>query len=237
MSEPDYEARKAAIIADTSKFQRVCSTFVGKNVEHCMSSLMYDISQNLQDCARIFDFDYDEALGWFQQQDWEEPVRYFIFQDADLDQLQEIVELCDEDWDDILDGIGYNTYLETQEEDGNEDPDALKDWLKGQDACHDAKESFTEALKQAVWMTVTDDYYDRVGNEFNLDVEYREVYEHWLVDRWFAARLRERGEVVFEFCNMTIWGRCTTGQAISIDGVVEGIVKDLSANHWVWGEA
>lgn len=237
MSEPDYEARKAAIIADTSKFQRVCSSFVARYVEHCMSSLMYDIGKNLEDCARIFDYDYDEVLGWFQQATWEEPVSYFIVHDADLDQLQEIVELCDEDWNDVLDGIGYTAYLEAQEDDGNDEPDDLEDWLAGQDACHDAKESFTDALKNAVWEMVTEDYYEKVGNEFNLDVEYREVYEHWLVDRWFSERLASRGEVIFEFCNMTLWGRCCTGQAISMDSVVEEIVKDLDEHHWVWGEA
>lgn len=58
----------------------------------------------------------------------------------------------------------------------------------------------------------------------NLDPEQREVYEHWIVSRWLANRLEERGEVVnHNFLGLPIWGRCTTGQSISIDSVIEDI--------------
>jgi len=51
-----------------------------------------------------------------------------------------------------------------------------------------------------------------------------EVYEHWIVSSWLAARLREAGEtVVDDVAGLTIWGRCTTGQAISMDGVIQRI--------------
>ncbi|MFZ3014374.1 MAG: hypothetical protein WA045_11780, partial [Nitrospira sp.] len=190
-TEIDYEARKAEIIADSSKFQRVCSTFVGRNVEHCMSSLFYDIGRNLEDCARIFDFDYDEAMRWFSSEDWEEVVRAHIFDDADLDDLEKIVGLCDEDWDDILDGVGYNVYVATCEEDEDgDDPDDFEDWLKGQDECHDEKDSFTLHVRNAVWMMVTGDYYRKVGEEFGLDPDQREVFEHWSITRNLGTLLQ-----------------------------------------------
>lgn len=233
----DYDARKAAIIADSSKFQRVCSAFVGRNVEHCMSSLFYDIGQNLGDCARLFDVDYDEAMTWFSREDWEEPVRTYIFDDADLDDLEKIIDLADEDWQTVLDNIGYSTYLATQDELENDDPDDFEDWLKGQDDCHSKEESFSRAVRHEVWMFVTDDHYGVVGREFDIEPDQREVYEHWLVDRYFGSQLAQSGEVVFEFCNMTIWGRCCTGQSIAMDGVIEEMVKGFDADHWVWAEA
>ena len=55
-----------------------------------------------------------------------------------------------------------------------------------------------------------------------------EVYEHWLVSDWFAEMLEARGEtVVRDVAGMTVWGRCTTGQAIYADHVVQEIARDL----------
>jgi hypothetical protein len=69
----------------------------------------------------------------------------------------------------------------------------------------------------------------------------REVYEHWIVSRFLADKLREQGETVgediagFDY----IWGRCTSGQAILLDhvmgaiadsmGILEGQENDWSA--------
>lgn len=51
----------------------------------------------------------------------------------------------------------------------------------------------------------------------------QDVLEHWVVDPWFGARLREHGETVVDFENMEIWGRCTSGQVIAMDGVIEQV--------------
>lgn len=55
----------------------------------------------------------------------------------------------------------------------------------------------------------------------------REVYEHWIVSGFFARKLQGHGEQVIEFCNLTIWCRCCTGQAIWLDGVIAEIAKDM----------
>jgi hypothetical protein len=57
--------------------------------------------------------------------------------------------------------------------------------------------------------------------------EPNEVYEHWIVSDWFAGKLKERGETTGELFNLTIWGRCTTGQAISIDHVISEIAAEM----------
>lgn len=64
-----------------------------------------------------------------------------------------------------------------------------------------------------------------------------EVYEHWIVSSWLAGKLREQGESVGELFGLTIWGRTTTGQAISMDSVIQQIaanmeILDGQRNSW-----
>ena len=59
--------------------------------------------------------------------------------------------------------------------------------------------------------------------QFNDEDYPDEALEHWLVSAWLAHRLREEGEMVIDFMNLTIWGRTTSGQAIYIDSVIEDI--------------
>lgn len=54
-----------------------------------------------------------------------------------------------------------------------------------------------------------------------------EVYEHWAVTKWFANKLKAHGETVGELFDMQIWGRCTSGQSISIDSVIFEIANDM----------
>ena len=55
-----------------------------------------------------------------------------------------------------------------------------------------------------------------------------EVYEHWLVTDWLADKLEEQGEsVARDVAGLTIWGRCTSGQAIYADAVIQRIARDV----------
>jgi hypothetical protein len=58
-----------------------------------------------------------------------------------------------------------------------------------------------------------------------------EAYEHWIVDDLLAYQLEQRGEMIARkfMGTMTVWGRPTTGQSISMDGVICDIVE--SWNH------
>ena len=69
-------------------------------------------------------------------------------------------------------------------------------------------------------------------NEYGLDPETREAYEHWLVSGWLAHKLEAEGEVVGEFAGLTIWGRCTTGQSICMDGVIKTITAKTYPEEW-----
>lgn len=225
---------KQEIIADPSKFQRVCSAFVERNVLYCLSSLMYDIGQHMEESSKIFDADYDEMIGWFCQDDWEEPVSEFIGE-ADLDQLETIAETVGY-WSDVVGN--YPTAIEHEDENGFywvADGERFDD---EDDANQDVLMRNIESIRKDVLALITNsDEYQEIGQDNNLDPRTIEVYEHWLVDRYFGARLKDCGEVVFEFENMTIWGRTTTGQAISMDYVIEHMVKGFDDDHWVWMEA
>lgn len=61
----------------------------------------------------------------------------------------------------------------------------------------------------------------------DLDYSYSEAYEHWIVTEWLAEKLREKGEMAGDIAGLTIWGRTTTGQAISMDWVICEIFKEL----------
>ena len=58
-----------------------------------------------------------------------------------------------------------------------------------------------------------------------------EVLEHWAVSSWLAVKLQEKGETVGELFDFTIWGRCTSGQAIGSDGVIQEIAAEMGILH------
>ena len=228
---------KSEILADESKFQQACSLWVGRNIGWCVSSLMCDIGQNLEECSRIFDFDYDEALDWFRSEDWKEPVENLIC-DADLDDLERIADMvgC---WDDVLiesdvpevtsvtDENGADWYIFSGQERSYDDED---------DAIEAARLSVIDVIREKVSDLITNDNeYREIADEFDLDPDTHEVYEHWqLQERWTARELEAHGETVFEFGGMMIWGRCTTGQSLALDGVVRNIVRGYDEDHWIW---
>jgi len=56
---------------------------------------------------------------------------------------------------------------------------------------------------------------------------YREIFEWWAVSSFLAHDLEERGEVILRDWGLCIWGRPTTGQAITLDCVIHNIARDL----------
>ena len=77
------------------------------------------------------------------------------------------------------------------------------------------------------------DYYNdlinicSVPDEENED-EYIEAMEHWIVSDWLADKLSERGEMVNkDIYGLTVWGRCTTGQAVYLDSVIKNIFNEF----------
>lgn len=228
---------KQEIIADEYRFQRVCGLWVSRNIGECVSSLMSDVGRNLEECSRIFDFDYDEALGWFQSEDYEYVVDAFI-DDADLDDLEIIANMVG-DWDDAIADVPTAVAVEDEPNDETWVIESLG--LRGEDEDDVNQEALEASIKEirakVKDMITSDDEYAEIGRHFNLECDYTEVYEHWTIpERWTAKLLRDHGQVVFDFGGLTIWGRRTTGQSISIDSVIRRIVSNLDDDHYLWSE-
>lgn len=110
------------------------------------------------------------------------------------------------------------------------DAEARIDWaVKNRDDGIHLKREIRRAVADLV--DEQDGGWEWVGREFNLDPDTSEVYEHWIVSGWLAERLKEEGHVVGEFAGLTIWGRQTTGQSISMDHVIQKIAGDLWAEE------
>jgi hypothetical protein len=131
-------------------------------------------------------------------------------------------------YDDLLDAFQGNPDYEEaatengwQLEEGHEDEIVYRNSETG-DVSDDAK----------TW--------EELCNEKGIDAyEYApEIYEHWIVSDWLAARLEEHGErVLRDFFGMTIWGRSCSGQAIYLDYIISEIAAEMGilegqANEW-----
>lgn len=71
-----------------------------------------------------------------------------------------------------------------------------------------------------------DELIDLYGQE-DEDGNINEPLQFYTITHWLFQKLKEKGEIVCEFEELYIWGRCTYGQSITIDGVIEDIVQDI----------
>ena len=96
-----------------------------------------------------------------------------------------------------------------------------------------------ETLREAIDANIIDGTIDaqEFCEEHGLDPHVNEAYEHWIVSDWLADKLEAAGEMVSQdIYGLTIWGRCTSGQAILLDGVICGIYNDMDVT-WHLEEA
>lgn len=222
--------------------QDLCTRLVQREVYHCASSLMSGIAEIMHDVdwrkfRDAFCADQDEVQNLFSRPDYEEAARQHIMDDADVEQLESI---ADEHgyWRDVLDGCLPNIYQTEPDEDGDTqwgfvgcESDSYAD---EDDAREAAIEHVLPAIRQAVWdlVSTSPNNFQEVCDENSLDPDMMEVYEHWIVSDWFARKLSEKGEITGDFAGLTIWGRCCTGQSISMDGVIREIAAELWPEEW-----
>lgn len=206
--------------------QELASRLVQQNVICCVSTLVEGLLKVSSELdyklfADAFDIDIDDLTALCQRPDFETAARDFIFDDADAADLESIADDsgC---WEGIVedlvpeveeiddDGTAYYTYGDVTERFEDED-----------EAREAAIESVMPAIREAVWKITTD--YEAICTAHGLDYEYTEALEYWVVSDWLSRKLAEKGETIAEVCGLTVWGRCTSGQAISIDSVIEAI--------------
>jgi hypothetical protein len=178
---------------------------VGQNVHYCVSTLISELREHREvpggygsSTSAAELMGVDEEIGDISSQpDYEAAVDYHI--DTTMD------------WDDLVDYVHEQGEVEDLDRDNEPDDKEV-----------------VKALRVRARELADDQGLEDFCDDFRLDPEHHEAYEFWIVDRWFAARLKEYGEMVdTDLLGMVIWGRCTTGQAISMDHTVLCIAKDL----------
>ncbi len=222
--------------------QRLTEMLVQREVMHCASSLMSGIAEIMHDIPyknfqSAFGCDTDEVLALFSRPDYEEAVRQFVMVDADVDQLEEMADEYGY-WSDVLDECVPAVSEVPPDEDGDTQWSFVGNtsgvgFADEDDAREAAIEHVLDKIRQSVWELInTEEEFREVCNEYSLDPEEQEVYEHWIVSDWLQRKLADRGCVTGDFAGLSIWGRCTTGQSISMDGVIRNITADLWADEW-----
>jgi len=210
--------------------QDKATRLVEREIYCCVSTLMSAVlaasrSMPYKEFRDEFCIDEDDLLSLFQSPNYEEAARQFVMDDADVDQLKEV---ADENgyWDDVLDAC-------LPELEGDLDPENEGRWtflgagesFEDEDEAREAAiESVLPEIREAVWAITTN--YEEVCSTYNLDYEYDEVYEHWVVSDWLAKKLSKRGEVTGEVAGLTVWGRGCSGQSISMDWVIQEIAAE-----------
>jgi len=77
------------------------------------------------------------------------------------------------------------------------------------------------------WFYTEEEAWEDCCNSNRLDPDPAEVYEHWVVNSWFASKLQDHGEKVIELCGLDVWCRTCTGQAILLDPVIGAIASQM----------
>ncbi len=60
-----------------------------------------------------------------------------------------------------------------------------------------------------------------------LETHPAEIFEWWAVSSYLYDKLKEEGQCVVDAGSCYLWGRCTTGQAILLDGVITRICAEM----------
>lgn len=214
-----------------SKRQELGGRLVDRHIYYGASRLIRGLANVAHEISykqfeNAFGIGQDEFQELFESRDYETTGSAFIWDDADLDQLENIADMCGS-WDDVL-AEHVPGLLKTYALDGTTSwsfTGSDKDFEDEEDAQQAAIESVLPAIRKAVEALVDD--WEWVCREYDLDPEYSEVYEHWIVSEWLARKLKAKGYPTAEVAGLTIWGRGTTGQAISMDEVIQEIAVDL----------
>ena len=106
----------------------------------------------------------------------------------------------------------------------DDSPDAVEEYLHN----YADLEEVSKALSEMEVDEISDlafDEREQLAFDLGFEPELIEIYEYWIISDWLAHKLEQQwGEVVVrDYHGLTIWGRRTTGQMISMDGVMQNI--------------
>lgn len=228
-------------------------TDIGRNLETCTDIFNLDYDEAVGWFSRP---DYETAATWFIDNDadlddletiaeehgyWSEVIaevqaelgdgllKLLCVEFADSDEFEDQACYWAADEPHAIEQFKseFANYRELEVSNIEEEED-LEEWVAHQ------PEAMILIRKKVSKLVNTDEEYQWVCSQFDLEPENDEVYEHWVVSERFGDELKNQGLTVFEFGNMLIWGRGTTGMSISLDYCVRRIVMKLSEHHYVW---
>jgi len=197
-----YKVGEVSYDYDSSKNQRIKQKFVGNEVHTCISGIAeYILSKSFED--NDAPFSYDDVENFY------EPV----------------CPSCD--CTDCFEQVDFLYICESCEAFYDTKPD------KCSCACADDDETNCDDCTQCAGYS-----FDEIEDAFKcahcshirkdlseLDTTQQEVYEWWIVSGFLRSKLQALAHPVIPHEN--IWGRCTTGQAILLDGVISRICHDM----------
>jgi len=187
------------------KVREKAEQLVRQNIHYCVSMLISSIAQpegGVDVCSALGLSYEDDLMPLLESLDYDEPATQHIRNSM---VRSELIDFLEENDVDLPEG-------EDEDQEG-EDKIALSD-----------KELESLAVTTLDASVDCKDFCE----ERRIEPDRNEVYEHWIVDNWFAGKLEEMGEpIARDFLGMTIWGRATTGQAISMDSVILQIADNL----------
>lgn len=200
------EYRKAGGDSQSSENQQILSKLVENHVGHCVSCLVSDLVKLVGRASHddLADTAFDQEELWDlcrRKGDPEEAAgqeNWYKFSDLEDDTRAEVLRALTKQNEDETDVM---------------EPEFVQ--------C-------PHGLKKLTDLDTSDaDDWQELCDEQRIEVEDDEVYEHWIVDSWYAKKLAEHGETTGDICGLNIYGRCTTGQSMCLDYVTQKIGAEM----------
>ena len=90
-------------------------------------------------------------------------------------------------------------------------------------------DDYENKIKEFEW----DEDWEMLCDKEDITANQQEIYEYYIIDDPMLKRLEDKGEAVFDYHGLTIWGRTTTGQMLSMDSVVKEIAREMTEEGYI----
>ena len=189
------------------KNHKIKDALVQREIYACQTCLISDILSNYE-LGESLGITWEEIENLYHKPE-EQDILYKLENLTGLtdpEEVREAIDRIEEFWED-------NSHLLGRKDPVNKWSSPLSDG----------------ALKWAHNKSEAEELLERLED---LEEQPQEIYEWWLVSNWFAEKLSQWGEPTLTDGQSIWWGRTTTGQAISLDGVI--VVQFISLISGIW---
>lgn len=217
-----------AIKLDSSEAQKIARELVHEHVYANVGTMVeYILQKSIEDTDAPFSWDEIDTRP--DPSDWDATrLNAYLIDEMDLaweDVTNDPWERREPEEEEIAAARAYIAEDEDYTDLDTSDWDAgkLENWLETrlaaswEDATGEEWETEEERLDRL------EDQAEEVRDYIRDNADPAEVFEWWAISDWLSNRLGEAGEVVFDAGGLSVWGRCTTGQAIYLDYAIQQI--------------